>query len=311
MSDFFKTSSNIEGFLKLNNDYNIKPIKKTKIIFKPINNEESEKKSINNKSKDKVKLIKSILNEPSIKQPYDGLAVQMKKDTTEYLLKKSCEKEKKVIFEKNKLLKSNYPLIAFLSNRKVNNNTSKLIRQILNTTYGKLKKSSKSNEKNKQKLSKANKIIFSKKLLMKFKTPNTKKEKLYYSQKRINLNNYFDIINSKGKPNLTQRFLNINDYSSKNRIFSKSLKELMNFNNNRPETEGDYPILGYCETMRLDNHKNSKRNNDILLNRTLRKRYMNYKNNENDFIKNEILNDASKLKLNNKIMPLSHRIITL
>ncbi len=311
MNNFFKTSSNIEGFLKLNNDFNIKPIKKTRIIIKTNNNEQSQNNSINHKSKEKIKLIKSILNEPSIKQPYDGLAVQMKKDTTEYLLKKSCEKEKKVIFEKNKLLKSNYPLITILSNRKVNNNTNKLIRQILNSTYGKLKKSSKSYDKNKQKLSKVNKNIFSEKFLMKFKTPKSNKEKLFYSQKRINLNNYFDIINSKGKPNLTQRFFNVNDYSSKNRILSKSLKELMINNNNRPETEGEYPILGYCETMRLDNHKNSKRNNDILLNRTLRRRYMNYKNNENDFIKNEILNDASKLKLNNKIMPLSSRIITL
>ena len=311
MNNFFKTSSNIEGFLKLNNDFNIKPIKKTRIIIKTNNNEQSKNNSINHKSKEKIKLIKSILNEPSIKQPYDGLAVQMKKDTTEYLLKKSCEKEKKVIFEKNKLLKSNYPLITILSNRKVNNNTNKLIRQILNSTYGKLKKSSKSYDKNKQKLSKVNKNIFSEKFLMKFKTPKSNKEKLFYSQKRINLNNYFDIINSKGKPNLTQRFFNVNDYSSKNRILSKSLKELMINNNNRPETEGEYPILGYCETMRLDNHKNSKRNNDILLNRTLRRRYMNYKNNENDFIKNEILNDASKLKLNNKIMPLSSRIITL
>lgn len=311
MNNFFKTSSNIEGFLKLNNDFNIKPIKKTRIIIKTNNNEQSQNNSINHKSKEKIKLIKSILNEPSIIQPYDGLAVQMKKDTTEYLLKKSCEKEKKVIFEKNKLLKSNYPLITILSNRKVNNNTNKLIRQILNSTYGKLKKSSKSYDKNKQKLSKVNKNIFSEKFLMKFKTPKSNKEKLFYSQKRINLNNYFDIINSKGKPNLTQRFFNVNDYSSKNRILSKSLKELMINNNNRPETEGEYPILGYCETMRLDNHKNSKRNNDILLNRTLRRRYMNYKNNENDFIKNEILNDASKLKLNNKIMPLSSRIITL
>jgi len=311
MNNFFKTSSNIEGFLKINNDFNIKPIKKTRIIIKTNNNEQSQNNSINHKSKEKIKLIKSILNEPSIKQPYDGLAVQMKKDTTEYLLKKSCEKEKKVIFEKNKLLKSNYPLITILSNRKVNNNTNKLIRQILNSTYGKLKKSSKSYDKNKQKLSKVNKNIFSEKFLMKFKTPKSNKEKLFYSQKRINLNNYFDIINSKGKPNLTQRFFNVNDYSSKNRILSKSLKELMINNNNRPETEGEYPILGYCETMRLDNHKNSKRNNDILLNRTLRRRYMNYKNNENDFIKNEILNDASKLKLNNKIMPLSSRIITL
>jgi len=311
MNNFFKTSSNIEGFLKLNNDFNIKPIKKTRIIIKTNNNEQSQNNSINHKSKEKIKLIKSILNEPSIKQPYDGLAVQMKKDTTEYLLKKSCEKEKKVIFEKNKLLKSNYPLITILSNRKVNNNTNKLIRQILNSTYGKLKKSSKSYDKNKQKLSKVNKNIFSEKFLMKFKTPKSNKEKLFYSQKRINLNNYFDIINSKGKPNLTQRFFNVNDYSSKNRILSKSLKELMINNNNRPETEGEYPILGYCETMRLDNHKNSKRNNDMLLNRTLRRRYMNYKNNENDFIKNEILNDASKLKLNNKIMPLSSRIITL
>lgn len=311
MNNFFKTSSNIEGFLKLNNDFNIKPIKKLRIIIKTNNNEQSQNNSINHKSKEKIKLIKSILNEPSIKQPYDGLAVQMKKDTTEYLLKKSCEKEKKVIFEKNKLLKSNYPLITILSNRKVNNNTNKLIRQILNSTYGKLKKSSKSYDENKQKLSKVNKNIFSEKFLMKFKTPKSNKEKLFYSQKRINLNNYFDIINSKGKPNLTQRFFNVNDYSSKNRILSKSLKELMINNNNRPETEGEYPILGYCETMRLDNHKNSKRNNDILLNRTLRRRYMNYKNNENDFIKNEILNDASKLKLNNKIMPLSSRIITL
>ena len=310
MNNFFKTSSNIEGFLKLNNDFNIKPIKKTRIIIKTNNNEQSQNNSINHKSKEKIKLIKSILNEPSIKQPYDGLAVQMKKDTTEYLLKKSCEKEKKVIFEKNKLLKSNYPLITILSNRKVNNNTNKLIRQILNSTYGKLKKSSKSYDKNKQKLSIENKNIFSEKFLLKFKTPKSNKEKLFDSQKRINLNNYFDIINSKGKPNLTQRFFNVNDYSYKNKILSKSLKELM-INNNRPETEGEYPILGYCETMRLDNHKNSKRNNDILLNRTLRRRYMNYKNKENDFIKNEILNDASKLKLNNKIMPLSSRIITL
>lgn len=310
MNNFFKTSSNIE-ILKLNNNYNIKPIKKARLIIKPNNNGESQNKSINYKSKEKIKLIKSILNEPIIKQPYDGLAVQMKKDTTEYLLKKSCEKEKKVIFEKNKLLKSNYPLITILSNRKVNNNTNKLIRQILNSTYGKLKKTSKSYDRNKQKLSKVNNNILSEKLLMKYKTPKSKKEKIFYSQKRINLNNYFDVIKSKGNPNLTQRFFNINDYSSKNRILSKSLKELMVYNNNRPETEGEYPILGYCETMRLDNHKNSKRNNDILLNRTLRKRYMNYKNNENDFIKNEILNDASKLKLNNKIMPLSSRIITL
>ena len=242
MNNFFKTSSNIEGFLKLNNDFNIKPIKKTRIIIKTNNNEQSQNNSINHKSKEKIKLIKSILNEPSIKQPYDGLAVQMKKDTTEYLLKKSCEKEKKVIFEKNKLLKSNYPLITILSNRKVNNNTNKLIRQILNSTYGKLKKSSKSYDKNKQKLSKVNKNIFSEKFLMKFKTPKSNKEKLFYSQKRINLNNYFDIINSKGKPNLTQRFFNVNDYSSKNRILSKSLKELMINNNNRPETEGEYPI---------------------------------------------------------------------
>lgn len=311
MNNFFKTSSNIEGFLKLNNDYNIKPIKKTKIIIKSVNNEESQDKSINHKSKEKIKLIKNILNEPSTKQPYDGLAVKMKKDTTEYLLKKSCEKEKKVIFEKNKLLKSSYPLITILSNRKVNNNSNRLIRQILNSTYGKLKKSSMSYDKNKQKSSKTNKNIFSEKILMKFKTPKSKIEKIFYSQKRINLNNYFDIINSKSKlnPNLTQRFFSINEYSYKNRYLSKSLKELM-INNNRPETEGEYPILGYCETMRLDNHKNSKRNNDILLNRTLR-RYVNNKNKEKDFIKKEILNDASKLKYNNKIMPLSSRIITL
>jgi len=84
----------------------------------------------------------------------------------------------------------------------------------------------------------------------------------------------------------------------------------MLFNNNRSETQRAYPVLGIGETIRLDNHDAIRKNNNILLNRTIRKR-INYKNNEIDFINNEIIKDVSKLKLNNKIMSLTTRILTI
>ena len=81
--------------------------------------------------------------------------------------------------------------------------------------------------------------------------------------------------------------------------------------NNRPETERAYSNLGLGETVRLDNHLASKKNNNILLNRFIRKNYLSLKNDNNDYLDNDIINDITKLKFNNKIMSLNTKLLTI
>ena len=315
--DFFKTSSNITGLSTiLTNESEINQSKKPNISFETntsTNFNPYKNRNYTHDKYEKINLVKNILNKPLIKPQYDGIAVLRKKYTIENLLQKSLEKERRAYFEKNKLCKNNYPLIKFLSNRKIKNNSKKLLIQTLTTDNADLTTSEKKTIKEniyKSNLNK-DKINISGKYSHKELTiPNLNQNILFYSQKKNNLNNYINNKEGIKKLNITQRRFGSKEFISINQKLVNSFKDLMLFNNNRSETQRAYPVLGIGETIRLDNHDAIRKNNNILLNRTIRKR-INYKNNEIDFINNEIIKDVSKLKLNNKIMSLTTRILTI
>ena len=317
MKELFKTSSNITGLSKITSENNIKPMRKNSNTFDPNSNTKILKnKIINNEMNDKIELIKNMIKNNSIKQPYDGYAIKRKKFTIEYLLQKSIEKENKAIFEKNNLCKANYPLIKFLSNRRMKNRTKKFLLQMLNTDYGELTKEEKNTikyESYKRKYvndNKINKNILTKKYSQKnLRIPKLKQDKNHFNLKRNDLYSFFKNHKIKEKINLTHN--NFWNFSLKNKNFDNNINDFMIYNNNRPETERAYPNLGFGETVKLDNHEAIKRNNNILLNRIIRKKYMSPKGNETDYINNKIINDISKLKSNRKIMYLNTNMITI
>ena len=317
INELFKTSSNITGLSKITNEYNIEPMRKnSNSIDQNSNTKILKNKIINNEMNDKIELIKNMIKNHSIKQPYDGYAIKSKKFTIEYLLQKSIEKENKAIFEKNNLCKTNYPLIKFLSNRKMKNRTKKLLLQMLNTEYGELTKEERNTikyESYKRKF--VNDININKNTLTKkhsqknLRIPKLKQDKNHFNLKRNDLNSFFKNHKIKEKINLTHN--NFWNFSLKNKNFDNNINDFMIYNNNRPETERAYPNLGLGETVKLDNHEAIKRNNNILLNRIIRKKYMSPKGNETDYINNKIINDISKLKSNKKIMYLNTNMITI
>ena len=317
MKELFKTSSNITGLSKITSENNIKPMRKNSNTFDPNSNTKILKnKIINIEMNDKIELIKNMIKNNSIKQPYDGYAIKRKKFTIEYLLQKSIEKENKAIFEKNNLCKANYPLIKFLSNRRMKNRTKKFLLQMLNTDYGELTKEEKNTikyESYKRKYvndNKINKNILTKKYSQKnLRIPKLKQDKNHFNLKRNDLYSFFKNHKIKEKINLTHN--NFWNFSLKNKNFDNNINDFMIYNNNRPETERAYPNLGFGETVKLDNHEAIKRNNNILLNRIIRKKYMSPKGNETDYINNKIINDISKLKSNRKIMYLNTNMITI
>ena len=244
--------------------------------------------------------------------PYDGFAIQGNKCTIESLLHKSCEKEETTIFEKNKLCKNNYPLIKFLSNRKTKNNTKKLLIEILCTEYGELTKAQENTIKyEKYKDVSVNKTINNKNS---FRNKNLSKRLLIPhlkgSTNQINRirNNYFNNDKEIKENYLTQRYYK--NYKYKNKILLNNLKNIF-INNNRAETQRVYSNLGFGKTVSLENHEASRANNEILLNRFIRKKYLNLKINEPDFIDNDIINKASKLKFNNNLRTLNTKILTI
>jgi hypothetical protein len=303
----FKNYSNITG------------LKITELDKKQVHKSIDNVKLLLNKYKtynleQKKDLIKTMLKKPSVKLPYDGFAIQGNKCTIESLLQKSCEKEKTTIFEKNKLCKNNYPLIKFLSNRKTKNNTKKLLIEILSTEYGELTKAQEHTIKNgKYKYISMNKII-NDNISLKNKNINKKLliPHLKGSSNQINkITNYFSTDEDQKEKYLTQRHYKNSRYINKrNKLFSNNLKNKFAVNN-RAETQRVYSNLGFGKTVRLENHEASKANNEILLNRFIRKKYLNLKINEPDFIDNEIINNASKLKFNNNLMTLNTKILTI
>ena len=304
-NNLFKKPSNITG---LNTKFYEVDNKKSKSI----KNVKTKNKFHLYNIKQKIDFIKNILKKPTLNQPYDGFAIQVNKYTIESLLQKSNEKENIAVFEKNKLCKNNYPLIKFLSNRRSKNNTNKLLIDILSTEYGKLTKEQENTIKYEKYKSKSFvKCINKNKYIINFKHLKNKILNREQSKDRNNIrcflndnNNIFKNIEKKDKLYLTQR-----NYKPKHLL--KGLTPSLKHKNNRAETQRIYATLGFGETIKLDNHKAIKKNNEILLNRFIRKKYIAYKNDESDFLDNEIINDAIKLKRYNKIMSLNTNIVTI
>ena len=102
---------------------------------------------------------------------------------------------------------------------------------------------------------------------------------------------------------MSTKFIN-----TKSKFLTKNIKKLIN-NNKKAEIDRSYANLGVGKTIRLDNHEAIKNNNNILLNRFIRKQYLSLKT--DNYLDNEIIIDISKLKINNKIMPLNTKLLTI
>lgn len=83
-----------------------------------------------NKEVNQINYIRSLIKKPG-DMIYDGYLCVRKKPTINYLLKKVRAKENVKLLEENILFKHPYPLLKYLSNRKVPNKSMKLITGIL------------------------------------------------------------------------------------------------------------------------------------------------------------------------------------
>ena len=87
--------------------------------------------------KPRMSFIKSLIKEPE-KIFFDEYLRKRKKPAINYLLKMANTKENKKLLEENMLFKNPYPLIKYLSNRKMPNKSRQLITDILSAELNKL-----------------------------------------------------------------------------------------------------------------------------------------------------------------------------
>ena len=87
--------------------------------------------------KPRMSFIKSLIKEPE-KIFFDEYLRKRKKPAINYLLKMANTKENKKLLEENMLFKNPYPLIKYLSNRKMQNKSRQLITDILSAELNKL-----------------------------------------------------------------------------------------------------------------------------------------------------------------------------
>ena len=275
------------------NNYNNKSFSKTKNILIPtklINNRFDNYNSKNCKTLN-IKFIKSLITKPEA-IPFDGYLCKRKKPTINYLLNKTKVKENKKLLEENILFKCPYPLIKYLSNRKVKNKSRQLITDILRAKFNDL-----SIKQKKEMQYKPNKSLIK---LSKNKYPkiNNLSQKKTYNNSKIDesftlstskIKNQF--IKIKNKHYVKKLNLNsfLNNYSTDNKLSDESrkliiynIKKLRTFNNN----------IKYKE------HK-AITNNISFLRETETQKYENV-------TMNHILKDISLLKFNNHIMPINY-----
>jgi len=109
-----------------------------KILFLTQNN--SQINSEKSAEKKRMEHIKKLLNISTNNYTYDGYAVKRKKYSVYELIGKVGVKEKRKSIENNHLFKIPFPLLQFLSNRKIYNNSSSLIINLLNNDISQLYK---------------------------------------------------------------------------------------------------------------------------------------------------------------------------
>ena len=207
--------------------------KKSEKFFLTQNNSQNKLETL---KEDKTKNIKQLLK-PKLKNfIYDGYAVKRKKYSYRELIEKVSKNENGECIEKNKLFKNTYPLIKFLSNKKLFNNSSSLLIDLLNNDTSKLSKkqltiinnhcktinnnNNKNNNKNNNNNNKINNS-FNNNLNNSEKCFN--KTQLFYTEK---INKNYKTINAKRNIRLKNFFI------SKKKIFIENNYNNNNYNNN-------------------------------------------------------------------------------
>ena len=251
------------------NNYNNKSFSKTKNILIPtklINNRFDNYNSKNCKTLN-IKFIKSLITKPDA-IPFDGYLCKRKKPTINYLLNKTKVKENKKLLEENILFKCPYPLIKYLSNRKVKNKSRQLITDMLRAKFNDLSI--------KQKKEMQYKPIKSLIKLSKNKYPkiNNLSQKKKYNNSKIDesftlstskIKNQF--IKIKNKHYVKKLNLNsfLNNYSTDNKLSDESrkliiynIKKLRTYNNNIKYKEhkaitNNISFLRETETQKYEN----------------------------------------------------------
>jgi len=109
-----------------------------KILFLTQNNSKTNLEK--SAEKKRMEHIKKLLDISTNNYTYDGYAVKRKKYSFYELIGKVGVKENKKSIEFNHLFKIPFPLLQFLSNRKIYNNSSSLIINLLNNDISKLLK---------------------------------------------------------------------------------------------------------------------------------------------------------------------------
>ena len=274
-------------------NYNNKSFSKTKNILIPtklINNRFDNYNSKNCKTLN-IKFIKSLITKPEA-IPFDGYLCKRKKPTINYLLNKTKVKENKKLLEENILFKCPYPLIKYLSNRKVKNKSRQLITDILRAKFNDLSI--------KQKKEMQYKPIKSLIKLSKNKYPNINNlsQNKTYNNSKIDesftlstskIKNQF--IKIKNKHYVKKLNLNsfLNNYSTDNKLSDESRK-LIIYNIKKLRT--------YNNNIKYKEHK-AITNNISFLRETETQKYENV-------TMNHILKAISLLKFNNHIMPINY-----
>ena len=275
------------------NNYNNKSFSKTKNILIPtklINNRFDNYNSKNCKTLN-IKFIKSLITKPEA-IPFDGYLCKRKKPTINYLLNKTKVKENKKLLEENILFKCPYPLIKYLSNRKVKNKSRQLITDILRAKFNDLSIKQKKEMQYKpiKSLIKLSKNKYPKiNNLSQNKTYNNSKIDESFTLSTSKIKNQF--IKIKNKHYVKKLNLNsfLNNYSTDNKLSDESRK-LIIYNIKKLRT--------YNNNIKYKEHK-AITNNISFLRETETQKYENV-------TMNHILKDISLLKFNNHIMPINY-----
>ena len=251
------------------NNYNNKSFSKTKNILIPtklINNRFDNYNSKNCKTLN-IKFIKSLITKPEA-IPFDGYLCKRKKPTINYLLNKTKVKENKKLLEENILFKCPYPLIKYLSNRKVKNKSRQLITDMLRAKFNDLsiKQKKEMQYKPAKSLIKLSKNKYPKiNNLSQNKTYNNSKIDESFTLSTSKIKNQF--IKIKNKHYVKKLNLNsfLNNYSTDNKLSDESrkliiynIKKLRTYNNNIKYKEhkaitNNISFLRETETQKYEN----------------------------------------------------------
>ena len=220
--------------------------------------------------KPKMSFIKSLIKEPE-KIFFDEYLRKRKKPAINYLLKKVNTKKKKKLLEENMLFKNPYPLIKYLSNRKMQNKSRQLITDILSAELNKLSVEQKMEMKYKpsKSLIKLTKVKYPRIKINQSLQEYNNSSKHQYLKTHANFS--VSIMSKQNNPNIVydikHNLKNINLNKMLNRIcFSKKISDVnrrtifIKNNNNLNDFEENYYNNKYIEhTTMTDNISNIRK----------------------------------------------------